>query len=115
MAPRKTVLKSTTSVTGFHSIRSDRNKRVLEKAIAENRITGEDATLIKAFVSELESIHNIGTLRSIKIVSTLVGIRRFIGPFADLTITDIYSGITELKTASISMADPSRKIVSIIL
>jgi len=109
MAPRKTVLKTSTSITGFHSIRSDRNKRVLEKALEENRITGEDATLVKAFVSELESVHNIGTLRAIKIVSTLVGIRRFIGPFADLTITDVYAGITELKTANNMHGKPFKK------
>ena len=109
MAPRKTVLKTSTSVTGFHSIRSDRNKRVLERAVEEKRITGEDATLIRAFVSELESIHNIGTLRAIKIVSTLVGIRRFIGPFTDLTITDIYAGITEIKTATNIHGRPFKK------
>jgi hypothetical protein len=59
----------------------------------------KDAVLIRDYINELRSAKNISTLRSGKLAYTLVGWRRFLGPYSDLTIPQIYAGIEKLKTS----------------
>jgi integrase/recombinase XerD len=86
---------------GFHNIKAEYAFRSLDRAVCSGQIDRRDATLIGGFVAELQSTRNIGIGRANKVTYTLVSWRRFIGPYSDNTISDIYSGIARLKAATI--------------
>lgn len=67
------------------------------RALEEGRITEEDADLITRFISDRKVTKDIGIRRVHKIVFGLVAWRRFIGPFLDNTISDIYRGVDTMK------------------
>jgi hypothetical protein len=54
---------------------------------------------MREFVIEKQSCNNITVGRVNKIIYTLVGWRKILGPFESNTIADIYSAKTELETS----------------
>lgn len=71
----------------------------LENSVEEGRITPEDADLIREFTSEIVATSHISQSRKYKITYSLTGWRRFIGPFRENTIADIFAGVEALQTA----------------
>jgi integrase/recombinase XerD len=71
----------------FHCIKVDYADRALARAILEDHITQDDALLISAFIAER------------KITSNLIILRRFIKPYRENTVPDIYRGIDKLNSA----------------
>ena len=67
-------------------------RNTLSHAVEENRITSEDAALIEEFTGEIAATSQISPSRKFKITCTLVGWRRFIGPFRENGIGDLYAG-----------------------
>jgi site-specific recombinase XerD len=96
-SPQEKISQNRNSVNHFHCIKSDQIRNYINRGELEGKITNEDGALIRSFIAELESCHNIGTLRSLKIASTLTNWRKFVKPFKELTITDVYTGISTLK------------------
>jgi site-specific recombinase XerD len=71
----------------------------LSSAVEEGRITREDAALIEEFTGEIAATSQISQSRKYKITYTLVGWRRFIGPFTENLIGDLYSGVEAIRTS----------------
>jgi integrase/recombinase XerD len=71
--------------------------KAISDALTRALITPHDADLIRQFIAELRSCKNISNGRANKLIYTLLSWRRFIGPFEDNQITDIYTGIAALK------------------
>ncbi len=86
----------------FHCQKPEYADHSIDVAIAEKRLTPEDAQLIRAFIVELKATRGIGTGRANKIIFTLVSWRRYLGPFRANTLTDLYQGINKLKTVKIN-------------
>lgn len=73
-------------------------KTTIDQALSRKLITRDDADLIIAFVSEKSAEHTISPKRAYKLYYTLIGWRRFIGPFRTNTAADIYKGINDIET-----------------
>ncbi len=83
----------------FHGFNLDYQNRSLNNAVREGRITPTDASLISSFVAERKITNNIGPKRALKLTSNLVTVRRFIPPFKEMTISDLYQGIDRIHYA----------------
>lgn len=73
--------------------------REIEKGVKEGKITQDDADLINEFITEIIATKHIVPKRSYKLAYVLVGLRRFIGPYRENTINDIYKGMERLQAA----------------
>jgi integrase/recombinase XerD len=93
----------------FHAIKDEYSDASLEHAREKGIITQSDVALLNEYIGELRSSKNIGVGRKNKIVFTLVGWRRFIGPFDQLTMADIYEGISKLKTGTNARGVPFKQ------
>lgn len=87
----------------FSGLKSEYQDRSINNALKENRISSADAALISAFVAEKRITAGISPKRSLKIVSSLVTVRRFIPQYHDLTIPSLYTGVDRINNA------PSRR------
>ena len=83
----------------FHPSRRPYIERSLTQALHQDRITSQDAQLIRSYTLEMQSARNISESRVLKLTSTLVTWRRFIGPFTQNSLPDLYVGIAALKDA----------------
>lgn len=96
----------------FHRPDSDYieySKRSLESAVSEGKLTRDDARLIREFISEAAATTHISPARRYKIIYTLVGCRRFIGPFADAGVSDLYDAMTTLSSATKEDGSPYKQ------
>jgi len=84
----------------FHGIKQDYPDRSIQKALESGQITKQDADLIREYVADSQTSRNIGGKRAQKIVFVLVGLRRFIGPFTENSIADLYSGVSKIKSGT---------------
>jgi site-specific recombinase XerD len=84
----------------FHQIKADYPERSFAKALREGKITERDITLIRSFIAEMQSSRNTSTKRTYKQTYTLVGWRRFIGPFEQNDMAELYAGISALKSGT---------------
>ncbi len=103
------IAQNRTSVEDFHCLRPDQAERYLAKGLREEVINEEDANLIRIYLAELESTHNIGNLRGIKITATLISWRRFAKPYREIKIEDIYAGIAGLKRGTSKRGAPYKQ------
>ncbi len=74
-------------------------RNTLSHAVEENRITSEDAALIEEFTGEIAATSQISPSRKFKITCTLVGWRRFIGPFRENGTGDLYAGVERIRSS----------------
>ncbi|MDD4256111.1 MAG: integrase, partial [Methanofollis sp.] len=76
---------STTAPTqedrAFHLVKPVYAHRSVDRALAEGRLTEDDATLIAAFITEQQASCSLTTIRVNKLVYLLVNWRRFVGPY----------------------------------
>ena len=84
----------------FHGIKQDYPDCSIQKALESGQITNQDADLIREYVADSQISRNIGGKRAQKIVFVLVGLRRFIRPFTENSITDLYSGVSKIKSGT---------------
>lgn len=68
------------------------------RARAADTITEEDAVLIRAFLDEAGAMRTISLGRRFKLAIILIGLRRFVPPFADCATTDIFQGIERVRS-----------------
>lgn len=90
----------------FHGIKTDYPDRSIQKALESGQITKQDADLIREYVADSQTVRNVGGKRSQKIVFVLVGLRRFIGPFTENSIADLYSGVAKVKGGTSQRGTP---------
>lgn len=87
----------------FHCASGDYLKysqTAIDRALESGAITAGDRDLLRTFVNEVSAMRGISPQRRYKIVYTLVGWRRFIGPFAENTLPDLHEGIQAVKAAT---------------
>ena len=77
--------------------REEYGERSISKAVKRGDLNSRDADLIREFCDELEATKGISLGRRNKLTFNLVSWRRFIGPFEEVTRTDLHSGIRALK------------------
>ena len=91
-----------TSPSAFHvsDVKyAEYTRSTLSSAVEENRATHEDAALIQEFTGEIAATSQISQARKYKITYTLVGWRRFIGPFTENRIGDLYAGVEAIRSS----------------
>jgi hypothetical protein len=76
----------------FHLVKPEYGEHSIVRAVVAGRITEEDATLIRQFITELRALENISVTRANKITYPLVLWRCFIGPPTAPTPSRICSG-----------------------
>ncbi|MDD1704869.1 MAG: integrase, partial [Methanoregula sp.] len=84
-------------------------ENAIKAALQDFTITTVDAAQIREFLAELRSCKNISAGRANKLTFTLITWRRFIGPYTDNTIGDLYAAIPELRTAKSSREKPFKQ------
>lgn len=82
---------------------------VLASALRDNRITEDDAQLIREFIAEISATRHISKGRAFKLHYSLVNLRDFMGPFRENTIADVYAGIDKLLMAKNPDGSPRYK------
>ena len=95
--------------SSFHNIRTDLAENAIKTALQKFTITTIDAAQIREFIAELRSCKNISAGRANKLTFTLITWRRFIGPFADNPIGDLYAAIPELRNAKSRRETPFKQ------
>lgn len=85
--------------SNFSSVKSVYGGNAIDKALASGLIIKQDKDLITEFVAEKKAAANISPGRANKYTYTLLGWRRFLGPYAQLSIGDVYSGIELMKNS----------------
>ncbi len=89
-----------TSVTQreyFGCIKSEYGNSSIKQALAIGQITSHDEALLREFIAERRGSAGISAGRANKIAYTLLCWRRFLPPFADLTMADVYTGIEAMR------------------
>lgn len=86
-------------VDRFYGVKPDHDIQSVLKALDKGQITQEDADILSQFVADMRVTRNVTHRRVLKLISTLVGWHRYIGPFLDVTIPELYLGIERLKNA----------------
>ncbi len=84
----------------FHHAKGVYAYNSIAHGLEEGRLEKSDVDLIEEFITELKAQRGIGILRANKIIYVLVNWRRFIGPYRDNSIADLYRGISTIKTAT---------------
>ncbi|MDK2974732.1 MAG: integrase/recombinase XerD [Methanofollis sp.] len=104
---------STTAPTqedrAFHLVKPVYAHHSVDRALAEGRLTDDDATLIAAFITEQQASRGLSTVRVNKLVYLLVNWRRFLGPYRTNVITDLYAGINRLKSGTNQRGKPFKQ------
>jgi len=85
--------------SSFHTIEKKYATNSIDKAFKAGTINERDIALMREFVVEKQSCNNISLGRVNKIIYTLVGWRKILGPFESNTIADIYAAKTDLETS----------------
>ena len=86
-------------LNSFHAIEKKYATNSIDKAFKAGTINERDIALMREFVVEKQSCNNISLGRVNKIIYTLVGWRKILGPFESNTIADIYAAKTEVETS----------------
>ena len=97
------------SDANFHKIKSEYATHSINRALSNGQITEDDVSLLYEFISEHKSCANISPARVNKIIFHLVGWRKFIGPFRENTIVNIYQGIDSIKSANTKHGQPYKQ------
>jgi integrase/recombinase XerD len=84
----------------FHQVKLDYPERSYAKALSEGRLTERDVSLIRSFIAETQASRNTSIKRAHKLTYTLIGWRRFIGPFDQNDMPALYAGIAALKNGT---------------
>jgi hypothetical protein len=89
----------TRHVRPFHNAKSIYADNSITDATARGMLTADDAKLIRIFIAEIKATKGISTGRANKMIFTLVAWRKFIGPFRENAVPDLYHGIEKLREA----------------
>jgi hypothetical protein len=101
----------TRSDSNFHQYDPLYAENSIKKGLKTNRLVQRDADLILEFIADSQSCNNLGFSRIHKLTYTLVGWRRYIGPFAETTNADINRAMITLRSAKNSRGRPFAKIL----
>ena len=72
----------------------------MKKAVNDGRITEQDSILIKSFLSEIQACNDISAMRIYKLSYQLIGMRKWLPPFVEITTSVLFAGIEDYKNNS---------------
>lgn len=75
-------------------------KKLLDDNIKSGRINTTDRRLIEEFISEIVAISQISPTRRYKLVGIIIRNREYLPPYADCSISDVYTAIDRIKTGT---------------
>jgi len=104
-----TVRTEVSSSHRFSCIKAEYGMHSIDAALASNRINKRDADLIKEFIAERKVAANIGASRANKFIYVLVGWRRFVGPYHELSIAEVYTSIDTMKNSLTQKGTPFKQ------
>lgn len=81
-------------------------RRSIQTAIDDDRLTKRDASLISEFVAEEAVIKNLSPQRRYKLAYTLCTSSRYFPSIGDLSLTEIYDGFGSLRQATMPNGKP---------
>jgi len=84
----------------FHCFKDDYAERSLNTALEKGSITQDDVDLIRLFVSERRIVNAICAKRVLKLASSLITIRRYVGPYKQITIPEVYLGVERINNGT---------------
>lgn len=100
---------ATTQSDVFSTIKPEYSNHTISSGLASGLLTVEDADLIREFIAEKRASVGICTGRANMLSFTLVGWRRFIGPYKDLNMGGVYAGIDALKAGKSQRGRPFKQ------
>jgi integrase len=93
----------------FSTIKPEYSNHTISAGLSSGLLTKEDAALISEFIAEKRASIGICTGRANMLTFNLVGWRRFIGPYNELTIAQVYAGIDALKAGKSQRGRPFKQ------
>ncbi|HDR74085.1 MAG TPA: integrase [Methanoculleus sp.] len=84
----------------FHIAKPIYAERSVRRALKEDRLTQDDVDLFYEFITELQASQGISDIRKNKLVYFFVSWRRFLPPYRENGIAQIYQGISAIKSAT---------------
>ena len=93
----------------FSTIKPEYSNNTIRSGLATGLLTQDDASLISEFIAEKRASVGICIGRANMLTFNLVGWRRFIKPFRELTMGDVYSGIDALKAGKSYKGKPFKQ------
>ena len=93
----------------FATVKPEYSNHAIASGLASGLLTADDAALIREFIAEKRASVGICVGRANMLSFTLVGWRRFIGPYRELTIGDVYAGIDALKSGKSQKGKPFKQ------
>jgi len=84
----------------FHIAKPVYAERSVRRALKEGRLTQDDVDLFYEFITELQASQGISDIRKNKLVYFFVSWRRFLPPYRENGIAQIYQGISAIKNAT---------------
>ena len=95
----------------FHKIRPDYQESCIRKYLDQGLLTEDDAQLIRDFLRDLAANNQISLLRLNKFAFILVGWRRYLKPFREVTKDDLDDALIKFKNSPIRVPTlPNRKV-----
>lgn len=91
------------------AIKPEYSNHAIAAGLASGLLTQQDADFIREFLAEKRASVGICTGRVNMLSFTLVGWRRFIGPYRELTISGVYAGIDALKAGKSQKGKPFKQ------
>ena len=101
-APRRSDAK-------FHKIKSEYATHSINRGLKSGQINEDDVSLLYEFIAEHKSCANIAPARVNKLIYHLVAWRKYIGPFRENTIVNLYQGIDSIKSATNTRGRPYKQ------
>ncbi len=87
---------------------------LLNRGVESGTITKHDKRLIEEFMAELVAVSQISPIRRYKLVGILVRLREHLSePYADSSITDVYTAIESIKSSTDEEGNPRFKLNTI--
>lgn len=93
----------------FSTIKPEYSNHTIDAGLASGLLTQEDSALIREFLAEKRASVGICTGRANMLTFNLVGWRRFIGPYRELTMGGVYAGIDALKAGKSQRGKPFKQ------
>ena len=93
----------------FHLIKQKYADRSIQNALNEGRATQDDIDLIHEFIAEQKTTNGFNLGRANKLIYTLIVWRRFIGPFRENTLADLYRGVAAIKEGKSKKGKPYKQ------
>lgn len=91
----------------FHNFKKDYPIRTIESALARGVLSQDDVSLMRAYLAERSVVSRISSKRLLKLISSLVTIRRFLATdFRTADVLTVYTAVNSIKAGVTLRGEP---------